>query len=65
MRVKSVTREVGHYTAYASERLAVRFEHNGVEWEKFFPLDADELTYKVFFQSIIDDVLARNTKWDQ
>ena len=65
MRVKSVTREVNHYTDYANERLIVRFEHAGMEWEKFFPLNADEITHKKFFQSIIDDTLARNTRWDQ
>ena len=67
MKVKSVCKEKDSPPfdgLGCAGRLAVRFEHAGVEWEKFFPLDADEITYKRWFQSVIDDTLARNTKWD-
>ena len=62
MRVKSVNREYDidkNYGHIRNERLAIQFENNGHVWEKFFPLDANDLTYKRWFQSVIDDTLAR------
>mgnify|MGYP001612759439 CR=1 FL=1 len=65
MRVKSVIHENVTKDKMA-QRYAVQFEHAGVVWEKFLPIfRLDEVTLKNWIQSVIDDTLARNTRWDQ
>ena len=65
MRVKSVNHEKAYSDLPAPGRYAVRFEHNGVTWEKFLSDNADDVTLKNWLNSLIEDTIARHTKWDK
>ncbi len=59
MRVKSVELENWNKDRF-HQRYAIRFEHNGIEWEKFLPLyRMDELSLRNLLNSVIDDTIAR------
>lgn len=53
MRVKSVIKE------FQDKRYVVQFEHVGVVWEKFLPVQVDEITLKNWLNSVIEDTITR------
>lgn len=55
MKCKSVEKEY--------DRIVFEFEHAGVTWFKFLPRNVDELTYKNWMNSLIDDVVIREVEY--